>query len=172
MPAAAPEVRMVTRCLQTVSVVIEALCFFMFVVMCASLTIQITGRYCFDRSFFWAEELARYSMVWIVFLGAVAATHRHAHTRIEYFVGLLSQTGQRLAYLLVTALCVLFLGVIAYASSNMLWLGSIMKSTAMGLPMILVYSALPACSVLMILYLVWDCFTTLRGAPQGGDATC
>ena len=163
---------MVARCLQKVSAVVEILCLFMFVVMCACLTIQISGRYLFERSFFWAEEIARYAMVWIVFLGAVAATYRHAHTRIEFFAGLLPKMGQRAAYILVTALSIVFLVAITVASSNMLWLGTIMKSTALGIPMIMVYSALPVSAVLMIFYLAWDCYTTLHSHGEDEEAEC
>ncbi len=91
---------------------------------------------------------------------------------IEFFAGLLPKMGQRAAYLLVTALSIAFLATITFASSNMLWLGTIMTSTAMGIPMILVYSAVPAGSVLMILYLAWDCYITLRSHEEKEDARC
>jgi hypothetical protein len=36
--------------------------------MCVCLTLQVVIRYTVGASVFWAEELARYSMVWIVYL--------------------------------------------------------------------------------------------------------
>ena len=42
----------------------------MMAVMVALVFANVVGRYVFNRSFIWAEELSQYLMVWVTFLGA------------------------------------------------------------------------------------------------------
>ncbi|AJY49337.1 TRAP transporter small permease [Halomonas sp. KO116] len=55
----------------------------LFVVIVLSITLQVISRYGFGRPFVWVEELATYSFIWIVFLGAAAGMKRLAHIKIE-----------------------------------------------------------------------------------------
>lgn len=155
--------------LKKLMIFVEYLCAFFFVIMCSSLSLQIFARYCFNVSFFWAEEVARYSMVWIVFLGAVAGVAHGAHTRIDFFIRLLPGAIQRYIPVLTNTICIVFLATLIYSSSKMINIGLIMKSTALKIPMVLVYGALPACSILMIIYLVWYTASVFLNKPQQSD---
>lgn len=55
----------------------------LFAVIVFSITLQVISRYGFGRPFVWVEELATYSFIWIVFLGAAAGMKRLAHIKIE-----------------------------------------------------------------------------------------
>ena len=44
---------------------------------------QVFFRYALNHSLFWSEELARYILVWLTFLGASVAYRRGAHPRID-----------------------------------------------------------------------------------------
>jgi TRAP-type C4-dicarboxylate transport system permease small subunit len=44
---------------------------------------QVFFRYALNHSLFWSEELARYILVWLTFLGATVAYRRGAHPRID-----------------------------------------------------------------------------------------
>ncbi|SBV97392.1 conserved membrane hypothetical protein [uncultured delta proteobacterium] len=159
---------MVDKVLGSLSRGIEFLCAIFFVVMGASLTLQIFSRYCMDQSVFWAEEMARYSMVWLVYLGVVVAASERAHTRIEFFVGLFPTGVYKAIKVLVNIACLLFLGGITYHSVNLMKLGMMMKSSGMQIYMIYVYVALPVGAVLTSVYLVWEIFYILK---KGKDQT-
>lgn len=55
----------------------------LFAVIVFSITLQVISRYGFGRPFVWVEELATYSFIWIVFLGAAAGMKRLVHIKIE-----------------------------------------------------------------------------------------
>ena len=155
-PGASMQAR-IEQTLRRCIVCLEYLCVFLFAVMCGSLTVQIVARYLlFNASTAWAEELARYAMVWIVFLGAVIATSRCAHTRIEFFVRLFSPRLQVCAEVMVNALCMTFLLVVAYHSQPLLEVSLLMLAPALQVPMAAVYSSVPVCSILMTIYLAWN----------------
>lgn len=141
---------------------IEFLCAVFFVLMSASLTLQIFSRYFMDQSVFWAEELARYSMVWLVYLGVVVAASQRCHTRIDFFVNILPDAAYKAVKVLVNIACLLFLAGIAWHSVGLLNLGLMMKSSGLKIPMIFVYLAVPAGAVLTGVYLIWEMFCILK----------
>jgi len=69
--------------------VIEKICFVLMLIMTFVTFAQAINRYIFSGSFFWAEEAAIWSMIWITFLGATVALRRGGHTRIDFLVNAL-----------------------------------------------------------------------------------
>jgi TRAP-type C4-dicarboxylate transport system permease small subunit len=51
-----------------------------------SITIQVVTRYLFGQPLVWVEELATYSFIWSVFLGAALGLKEMRHIRIETFL--------------------------------------------------------------------------------------
>ncbi len=47
---------------------------------------NVIGRYAFSSPIVWAEELLRYALIWIVYLGAIMVTWRLDHLSIDIFV--------------------------------------------------------------------------------------
>jgi len=158
------------RFFQKISKITELLCCVMFGVMCCGVTLQVLNRYTLQLSIFWVEEMARYGMIWIVFLGAIAGIYRNAHTRVEFFVNKFPQKAQSVMKMLSAMLCVVFLSAIVYSSWQMAPLWSMMSSTALDIPMVCIYGSLGFCSVFMILYLVRN--LVLEFIKGKGDKPC
>jgi TRAP-type transport system small permease protein len=55
-----------------------------------------------------SDELARYLMVWLAFLGWILASRRRSHIRITVLIGLLPAGGRRLAEVIIQAGIMLF----------------------------------------------------------------
>lgn len=57
--------------------------------MSAIAFIQVIARYCFFTSFVWSEEISRYMMIWLTFIGSAYAVSKQDHINIdilsEYF---------------------------------------------------------------------------------------
>ena len=153
---------------------IEYLCGFFFLLMCAGVTIQVFSRYVLATPVSWADEVARYSMIWIVYLGAIVAVRRKAHTRIDFFVNLLPPRYARYVAVLVDGICIAFLVVLMHASQPILKIGMKMYSFALKLPVIVIYGALPLCSLFMIAYFMLNIVETLRLKPEReqGEEQC
>jgi TRAP-type transport system small permease protein len=91
--------------------VIDSLCICMLVAMVASMGWQVFGRYVLNHSPAWSEELARYLMVWLTFLGSASVLRSGGHLTVTALVDALPPTGQRMLLwirdLLMMGLCVL-----------------------------------------------------------------
>lgn len=85
------------------------------VVLCVLL--QVIGRYIpFIKPFSWTEEIARWLLVWLTFLGGSHVAKSSSYTRVDYFVEKLSPKGKK--YLgIFDKLCMLgFTGFFAFKS--------------------------------------------------------
>lgn len=72
-----------------------------------TITIQVITRYFFGQPLVWVEELAQYSFIWMVFIGAALGFKELRHIRIDTFVDKLAPRLQSLwramLYALMTA---------------------------------------------------------------------
>lgn len=75
---------------------LEAIGSLMLVSIEVLLVIQVFCRFSFSMSLPWIEELARYSHIWVVFLGSVIAVFLGTHVKIDFFTDLLPK--RALAY--------------------------------------------------------------------------
>jgi TRAP-type C4-dicarboxylate transport system permease small subunit len=62
---------------------IEYLLFGLGLSMAFIVALQVFFRYVLNQSLFWSEELARFLLVWLTFLGATAAYRRKAHPGVD-----------------------------------------------------------------------------------------
>jgi TRAP-type transport system small permease protein len=67
----------------------------MLLVMVFAMGYQVFGRYVLGRSPAWAEELARYLMVWLTFLGAAAVLREGGHLTVTALFDALPDKGKR-----------------------------------------------------------------------------
>ena len=147
---------------------LERTCAALFILMTLLLFTQVILRYVFAASLFWAEELARFSMVWLVFLGAVMAACLGEHTRIGFFVDLLPAVSRRFVEGGVTLVCAAAAGTIAWYGLTVVRLGMMSKSPAMGLPLGYVYCAVPLCCGMMALFLLGRAIAQFMGRMPPG----
>ncbi|GHU05295.1 hypothetical protein FACS1894158_07670 [Betaproteobacteria bacterium] len=132
---------------------LEVVCTIFFITMSVVLFIQTMARL-FGVSFFWAEELARYSMVWIVFLGSTVAVYQGSHTNIGVFVNLLPPMTHRYVEALVSLACAAIIGIIAYHGITVFKVGMMGKSPAMAIPLGYVFGAVTFCGMLMAIFFI------------------
>ena len=165
---------MIVRLFDRATKGIEYLCCLFFVLMCIGVTIQIFSRYIFASPVVWAEEVARYAMIWIVYLGAIVAVRRKAHTRIDFFVNLLPARHQRYVEVLVDCICIAFLAILLYSFPPALNLSLRMTSYALKVPLFVIHAALPLCGSLMIVSFMFNIVQTLRSKPENeqGEGQC
>ena len=101
----------------------------------------------------WAEELARYLMVWIVFLGVGTAAKKGSHFAVEVFVKAWParvQKGFMIArFLIVTVFCAMVIKISITIAKAQMMMEQI--SPALKLPMWIPYSAIPIGCLLMII---------------------
>ncbi len=93
---------------------LEALVVGMMTVMVFIMAAQVVARYIFGNPFVWAEEIAAYLFIWIVFLASGLAFQRRAHIALDYFVRMLPRTAFRNLHLVLSLLVLAFLALLGY----------------------------------------------------------
>lgn len=120
--------------------------------MLVILSYQIIMRFVFNSSNNWSEESARYLFVWFVYLTASLAIIKNAHIRIDAVLRLYPTTLTRtfivVGYLLFIAYCVAIVYYSTLFCENIFQAEQV--SLGIGVPMYIVYMALPVCHALMI----------------------
>src|SRR3982751_2513730 len=83
--------------------------FALFWVMAAVVFYQVVTRYVMDDPAGWTEEIARYFLVAVVFVGATMSVRRNNHIQVDYFYRLMPAAAGRILSTLVDLVRCLFL---------------------------------------------------------------
>lgn len=105
--------------------------------------LQVVLRYVFQAPFSWAEELARYLLIWITCLGSAYAIRDGMHISIGYLSSKLNDSAKTVVTVVVY---VITLGFFIYCiKEGMLFSFAqwTQRSTAMQIPMTIPYIAIP-----------------------------
>jgi len=98
----------------------------------------------------WTEEVARYVLIWIVFIGAGIGCRKRQLISLEFVVRAVpSLPGQGLVHLGLLV-CLGFFGLLISVGVAFMELGAVETSPVMQIPKAWVYAAMPAGAALMI----------------------
>ena len=127
--------------------------------------LQVFFRYGLNRSLFWSEELARYLMVWLTFLGATTAYRRGVHPGVDVLTVRLPQQLQRFCALLVHLVSLLFFSAMMFYGLEFARFVRLQISPALGLPKWIAMSAIPVSGAVLFLH---GLFRLVRDLSTGG----
>jgi TRAP-type C4-dicarboxylate transport system permease small subunit len=115
---------------------------------------QIAGRFLFSYSIFWSDELARFLLVWIAFLGMSVGARRGAHPGVDSLVRLLSPRWAHGASLAAIGCSLLFFLVMTGYGTLLVLRTWGQVSPSLGLRMGVPYLAVPTAGALMALHAI------------------
>ncbi len=119
--------------------------------MCLIIFLNTVGRYTQTFSMPWAEEAARYCMIWLVFLGIAAAAGKNSHFAVEVFFLITPKSFHKYIRVVIMLIVVAFCLKISHISIEFIQrlqaMGQISPSLA--IPMWMMYSAIPVGCFLM-----------------------
>jgi len=102
--------------------------------------LQFFTRYVLNDSLSWTEEIARYGLMWIVFIGGIMVTRRNTHIAVELLSNVMKPGPARAALLaLVDFIKLGFLGLLAFFSFTITERMHLQRMTVFDLPMSYVY---------------------------------
>lgn len=150
----------------------EAFCVVAFLVVSGVLFVNVVLRYAFSASTSWAEELIRYLMIWITFIGGCVCVRKGAHIRMDF---ILTMMPRRLGLWLTRAVYVLaavFCAALCWYGTRLMIFaaGHGQTTPAMELPMWVPYAAMPLGSALMAWHFLQELFrkeAVRDSGPQG-----
>jgi TRAP-type C4-dicarboxylate transport system permease small subunit len=135
---------------------LEYLSGFLLAVMMTSIIVQVVLRGIFDVGLGWTEELARYTMIWLTYIGAIVSLRRGSHILIDLLVRRFSIRWQRYIAL-VTHLLTLFFLFFLFKAGIRLNSSPIIRNQrtpGMQIPTTVLYSVIPVCSMIMIIFVL------------------
>lgn len=119
------------------------------------ISLQIVLRY-FDNPISWAEELARYLFVWVIYLSISYAIREDSHIRITVFIRLLPRIGQNICLMIADGIFLIYSGLVVYYGAQIiqrsLALGQI--SSGLEMPVALLYGSVVIGSGLNVIRLI------------------
>lgn len=135
-------------------------------------TFQVLGRYVpFLPRPMWTEEVSRWLLAWMVFLGAAAALRRSDHFVIDVIPRKLEARIGRLLQMLVVLAVIAISAFLLIGGAGMTYGGMTRISTASGLHLAWAFAAVPVGGLLMTLFsaeLGWKVLR--RGADEAPDS--
>ena len=112
------------------------------------------------------EEMARYSMIWLCFLGAAVACRRGSLIKIDILYELLPQKVSRYFLYFVDVLSIVFLVVALYSCSQYLPLGFNSSASSMkSIKMFWFYLCMPIGMGMMFLNIIANILERMKGGP-------
>ena len=148
---------------------VESLVILLAGIIVAIVTAEVALRYLFSHSMIFTEELSRYLMVWVVFLGSALAIRDGSHIHIKILVNRLGPRMQQNVKLASYALIIAFLIFITVEGLKILPRQLQQMCITIDISLFYFYLAIPVGSILMIIFLLPIIRQTLAGKSPAGN---
>src|SRR5262249_31128440 len=112
--------------------------------------LQFFTRYALNNPATWTEEIARYGLIWVTYIGAVMVTRRNSHIAVMLLPNLLPAWGGRLLLAFIDVVTLSFVGLLAYFSVLIGGRMHMQRMSIVDLPMSYVYAGVVLGCVLML----------------------
>lgn len=126
----------------------------LFTVMVIAFFYQIVLRFIFESGNPWAEELTRYTLIWMSMLGSAVATRRGRNMDVDFVVKRMPKTMKTINSIITKALIIGFLLVIIIYGINLVSITFKQLSSGLRIPMAYMYASVPVGGFLMLLFTI------------------
>jgi TRAP-type C4-dicarboxylate transport system permease small subunit len=121
------------------------------IVMFVSVGLGVGSRYIIGRPLFWTEELARFALIWMTFLGSAALLAKtDGHIRFDLLQGYFGARMNAALGIVCNVIIVAMLGIILIGSVLMIQTSTKHLSPALSIPMPYVYAVIPLSALIGI----------------------
>jgi C4-dicarboxylate transporter, DctM subunit len=135
------------------------------IILVAVVALQVICRYLLELTFGGSEELATYTFVWIIFLGASISFKEGAHPTLTMLTDHLPPRLARPVEIFGLTCTILFIGYLVVRGTSLTLLVSAQRSQILEIPTSLIYAALPVSAAISLLHLVESAFVKKRLRP-------
>ena len=122
-----------------------------FTVMVISAFLQVFSRYVINVSFSWTDELARYMFIWGTMLGGCIVHRQKGHVMVDIILSRFPTQMQNVINIIIDFLSLCVLVVLFVQGINLLPIGRMQITPALGIRMSWVMLSLPVAAFFMAL---------------------
>lgn len=132
--------------------------------------LQFFTRYVLNDSLAWTEEIARYGLMWVVFVGGAMVTRRNTHIAVELLSNVMRPGPLRSALLaFVDVVKLAFIALLAWLSVTIIERMGIQRMTVIDLPMSYVYAGVAFGCFLMLIRQAMNVWRNARAGWRKAD---
>ena len=136
----------------------------LFLFMTLLVFISILSRYIFHNPLAWSEEIARFMMVWVCFLGAAVCSKREEHLKMGFSMAkLISPQFDKLVLLLLEAAFIVFLILLIKVGYAVCAGGSYIRTPALQISMNYIMAVIPVTGVAMLIFHIAALYRMYKG---------
>ena len=139
----------------------DALVLVVFWVLAFVVFLQFFTRYVLNDSLGWTEEIARFLLIAVTFIGSVMAVRKRAHIAVEFLYRWIPRTGRRVAQTCIDLVSIAFYGGLALLSGQLAG-RTLQMMVSIDVPKSVVYWSVSVCFAAMTLYAVLNAWRHLR----------
>ena len=150
------------KLVEGINKVVHIILIALMVVLVIAVFCQITFRF-FDYSIAWTEELSRYSMIWMTFLGAAYALATRAHIGMELLVDRMQGVIKQIFIVVAAVVCLVFFVMMVVNGYELSMRVMSQPSAVLQIPMGIVYSVIPVSGVILVINLFYVTTKQLKG---------
>ena len=150
--------------------------FVLYAVMVSTLTAlalsvltQVVMRYAMSAPPFWTEELARFMLIWLTFIGIASVQLENEQIGVDWIGPLLPPKGEQVLRVAIHLVVLAVLGAIVWAGYAIASLGS-QASPALGITMYFIYGALPVGAIATMVVVLAQITDEIRMLSSGGTS--
>lgn len=129
--------------------------------------LQVGMRYLFSYPNPWSEEVSRFCFIWMSLLGASLAVEQRAHFGFDQIMEGLAPRTKRFVGVFAGAVVLIFALLLITTGVVLIDLTMGERSSALNLPVALVYASVPVAGVLMVVHLLAR--SELTEEPDGAN---
>ena len=138
-------------------------------VMVALVFGNVVLRYGFNSGITISEELSRWLLVWLTFLGAIVAVREHTHLGIDSLIRMLGPTGKRICFIINYCLMLFADWLLLSGSWRQTLINIDDRAPATGLSLGIFYFAGVVFGVSAGILLLYDLFRVVSGQASEAD---
>ncbi|MGN7479248.1 TRAP transporter small permease [Solibacillus silvestris] len=150
------------KIVEGINKIVHGVLIVLMVVLVVSVFCQITFRF-FDYSIAWTEELSRYSMIWMTFLGAAYALATRAHIGMELLVERTQGIIKQILIVVAAIVSLVFFVMMVVEGYELSMRVMNQPSAVLQIPMGIVYSVIPISGIILVMNLFYVTAKQLKG---------
>ncbi|TVP97347.1 MAG: TRAP transporter small permease [Roseinatronobacter sp.] len=134
----------------------------------AVITLQIVSRV-FFTAVGWTEEVARFLIIWLTFLGAALAWHQGRHIAVTFLVDFLPKAPRRTMQIAALVVTCSFAVALTWLGVTYMEMSSFQRSPALRIQMTYIYAVIPLSAVLIAWFSLSDLLRLMFGQKLDGQ---
>ncbi|MCR4440637.1 MAG: TRAP transporter small permease [Peptococcaceae bacterium] len=128
----------------------------MIVVMLIIMSLEVVRRYLFGLTWSWSEEVVRYLLIYVTFLGGAAAFRSGSMVSFDLVLSRFPQRVQDILSVIVNTVCLVFIGFILVLGFKKVITPNMISqvSPSSGIAMWIPYASIPIGMFFLLLYII------------------